>query len=112
MNVQAGDLAFIVAGRKPNIGRLVYVARFFGDIDYSKDGYGVLPCWTVESLGSPLDARRGAVQRGHIPDMALRKQDSGITAAVLRRSKAEQDAASALTELSAIFELTRSCERP
>lgn len=72
MNCKPGDLAVIVKGRTANIGRLVRVIAAYGDVDYSEMGYGLLPCWTVESMGSMLDRVGGPAMTGFIPDLALR----------------------------------------
>lgn len=72
MNCKPGDVAIIVKGRWPNVGRIVQVVRDFGLVDYSDIGYGVLPCWRVESLGGDLDTLAGPSKWGYTPDLSLR----------------------------------------
>ncbi len=72
MNVKPGDAAIIINGRRKNLGRVVLVTTAFGDVGYSYLGYGVLPCWNVESLGGMLDTPGGPAMQGFIPDLALR----------------------------------------
>jgi hypothetical protein len=38
MNVKLGDVAIIIKGRWPNVGRIVYVAQATADRDYSYMG--------------------------------------------------------------------------
>ncbi len=102
MNCRPGTVALIVKGRPKNIGRFVYVACRYPDVDYSSCGYGVLSSWTVESLGADLDAIEGPVRRGHIPDLALQVLP-GIgkrAAKALRRAKADADFDAALEQLA------------
>lgn len=72
MNVKPGDVAIIIKGRWPNVGRIVLVERYWGEVDYSHVGYGILSCWLVESLGGDLDTVGGPSQRGYTPDLSLR----------------------------------------
>lgn len=105
MNVQAGDVAIIIKGRWPNVGRIVYVAASAGDRDYSRIGCGVLPCWFVESLGGELDTDNGPSSGGHIPDIALRRLP-GVNpeqAERLRKAKAQADLDAALADLALVL---------
>lgn len=72
MNVKPGDVAIIIKGRWPNVGRIVQVEREWGEVDYTHMGYGVQHCWLVESLGGSLECESGACQRGFTPDISLR----------------------------------------
>lgn len=72
MNVKPGDVAIIIKGRWPNVGRIVLVERYWGDVDYSHIGCGVLPCWLVESAGEKLDTSIGQSYSGYTPDLSLR----------------------------------------
>jgi hypothetical protein len=106
MNVQAGDVAVIIKGRWPNVGRIVYVAHQIEDKDYSQMGYGVLPTWYVESLGGELDTDIGPQMGGTTPDLSLRRIPD-ITpgqAAELRRMKNEADKRRALADLKQIID--------
>jgi hypothetical protein len=73
MNVGPGDLAIVVRGRVANLGRIVRVLSDHGELDYSEGGYGVLPCWDVESLGGSFETSLGPAKSGHTPDMTLRR---------------------------------------
>ena len=73
MNVGPGDLAVVVRGRAANLGRIVRVLRDHGELDYSEGGYGVLPCWDVESLGGSFETSLGPSTSGHTPDITLRR---------------------------------------
>lgn len=102
MNVKPGDVAIIVKGRWPNVGRIVQVDRAWGDVDYSQIGYGILPCWLVESLGGPLDTARGPASIGYTPDLSLRPLPD-ITpkqAQAIRKQKAQEDFQKVLEELA------------
>jgi hypothetical protein len=104
MNVKPGDVAIIIKGRWPNVGRLVQVDRAWGDVDYSHVGYGVLPCWLVESLGGDLDTDQGPAQTGYTPDLSLRPLPD-ITpeqALEIRKRKAREEFQKALADLGRI----------
>lgn len=104
MNVKLGDVAFIIKGRWPNVGRIVYVARETEDRDYSFMGYGIQPSWIVESLGGDLDTDGGPSQRGFTPDISLRRLDlTPEQAKAMRTAKAEHDFKAALDELAVVF---------
>ena len=104
MNVKLGDVAIIIMGRLPNIGRLVYVASGPTDNDYTHMGYGILPSWVVESLGSDLDTNTGPSQRGFTPDISLRRLDlTPEQAKAMREAKADRDFDAALAELAAVL---------
>lgn len=102
MNVKAGDVAIIIKGRWPNVGRIVYVANAAGDRDYSRCGYGILPSWFCESLGADLDTEQGPSQAGYAPDIALRPIP-GVTREQAERMKAQADFDAALADLALIL---------
>jgi hypothetical protein len=104
MNVTLGDAAIIIKGRWPNVGRIVYVAQATADRDYSYMGYGILPSWSVESLGGDLDTEAGPARRGFIPDIALRRLDlTPEQAKAMREAKADADFKAALAELAVVL---------
>jgi hypothetical protein len=104
MNVKLGDVAIIINGRWPNVGRIVYVAQETADRDYRFMGYGILPSWSVESLGGDLDTDGGPARRGLIPDLALRKLDlTAKQAKAMRAAKADHDFKVALAELAVVL---------
>lgn len=109
MNVKPGDVAIIIKGRWPNVGRIVQVDRAWGDVDYSHVGYGVLPCWLVESLGGDLDTNRGPAPTGYTPDLSLRPlPDITLDQAMeIRKRRAREQFQQALAELG---EVARSIE--
>lgn len=106
MKAKPGDLAIIIKGRERNIGKLVVVVSYIGEVDYSHIGYGPLPCWNVESLGgNDLDVGTSRGSRGYIPDMALAPiPNVGAKAtAELLKSKAKWDFDKAMEELGEVF---------
>lgn len=104
MNVKLGDVAIIIKGRWPNVGRIVYVAQETADRDYRYMGYGILSSWSVESLGGDLDTDAGPARRGLIPDLALRKLDlTPEQAKAMREAKADADFKAALAELAVVL---------
>lgn len=102
MNVQAGDVAIIIKGRWPNVGRIVYVASSAGDRNYTPWGYGILPSWFCESLGADLDTEKGPSRGGYAPDIALRRLP-GVTQEQAERMKARADFDAALDDLALIL---------
>jgi len=105
MNCQPGSIALIVKGRQANIGKTVYVYKQTRDVDYTWMGYGILPCWSVESLDTDLDTVSGPSNRGLIPDLALQVAPgiSKSQATRMRRSKAKADFDAALNDLAQIL---------
>ncbi len=104
MNAKLGDVAIIINGRWPNVGRIVYVARETEDRDYSFMGYGIQPSWIVESLGGDLDTDGGPAQRGFTPDISLRRLDlTPEQAKAMRKAKSDHDFKAALDELAVVF---------
>lgn len=105
MKCKVGDVAVITKGIPDNIGRLVLVVKFYGDFDYTYLGYGVLPCWTVESMGGLLKTSIGPDIGGFIPDLALRPIDD------LKLNHEELANARATAELEAAWENLRAVAR-
>ncbi len=104
MNAKLGDVAIVIKGRWPNVGRIVYVARETEDRDYTAMGYGILSSWIVESLGGDLDTDAGPAQRGFTPDISLRRLDlTPEQAEAMRKAKADHDFKAALDELAVVF---------
>lgn len=79
--------------------------KFYGDFDYTYLGYGVLPCWTVESMGGMLKTSIGPDIGGFIPDLALRPIDD------LKLNHEELVNARAAAELDAAWENLRAVAR-
>jgi hypothetical protein len=105
MNVQQRDVAAVINGRWPNIGRIVVVLRSVKDVDYRHIGYGIEPSWWVRSMGGLLDSTTGPAMEGHIPDIALRKlyKISSDEIETIRLEKAHEEFQEALAELAAIL---------
>lgn len=104
MNVKPGDVAIILKGRWPNVGRLVYVERDHPDVNYAYLGYGVLKSWVVSSLGSQLDTTGGPSDRGHTPDLSLKRLDlTPEQARAMYLAKAQHDFDEAVKELAAFM---------
>lgn len=104
MNVKSGDVAIILKGRWPNVGRLVYVEHRHPDVNYSYLGYGILKSWVVSSLGSQLDTTGGPSDRGHTPDLSLKRLDlTPEQARAMYLAKAQHDFDDAARELVALM---------
>ena len=114
MNVKIGDVAIVIKGRWPNVGKIVYVARETADRDYSSMGYGILPSWFVESLGGDLDTDGGPRKSGFTPDISLRRLDlTPEQAKAMRTAKADGDFKAVLDELAVVLaEYADSAEEP
>lgn len=105
MNCKPGDVAIIIKGRWPNVGRIVLVERAWCDVDYAHLGYGILPCWLVESLGGDLDTDIGPAPSGYTPDLSLRPLPD-ITpeqAQAIRKRQARAQFDKALAELAELL---------
>jgi hypothetical protein len=113
MNCEPGNVALIIKGRPDNIGRIVFVASHYGEVDYTWMGYGVLPCWNVETLGNDLDTDSGPSNRGFIPDLALRVVPgiSNKKALRMRKAKARADFCAALSDLAQILRSNSGVEK-
>ena len=73
-DIKAGDLAFIVKGLWPNVGRVVYVAEFVPDFDFSPMGLSIRQGWRVRSWGhGPLQRTDGLHMVGNTPLGSLRR---------------------------------------
>lgn len=105
MNVKPGDVAVIIKGRWPNVGRIVQVERAWGDVEYSHIGYGLLPCWLVESLGGDLDTDVGPRQSGYTPDLSLcpLPDISPVQAQAIRKHRAQEQFEQAMAELGRVL---------
>jgi hypothetical protein len=73
MKCKPGDMAFITQKNPDNVGKLVLVIEYFGEVDYPRLDLWKLPSWSVESMGDRLTLSTGQLAYGgHIPDLALR----------------------------------------
>lgn len=76
MNVRAGDLAIVVKGLWPNVGRIVYVDRYRDLYDFSTMGLPPSPGWRVRSISAqPLETTDGLRMAGITPVRSLRRLD-------------------------------------
>lgn len=76
MNVKAGDLAIVVKGLWPNVGRIVYVDCYRPLFDFSPMGLQPSPGWRVRSISSqPLETTEGLRMAGITPVRSLRRID-------------------------------------
>ncbi len=74
MNVKAGDLAIVVKGLWPNVGRIVYVDRYRPLFDFSPMGLPPSPGWRVRSISAqPLETIEGLRMVGITPVRSLRR---------------------------------------
>ena len=105
MNVKPGDVAIIIKGRWPNVGRSVLVERYWGEVDYSHISCGMLPCWLVESTGGKLDTSQGESYTGYTPDISLRllPDVTPEQAHMLRKQVARERFDEALADLGRII---------
>lgn len=76
MNVKAGDLAIVVKGLWPNVGRIVYVDAYRELFDFSPMGLPPSPGWRVRSISAqPLETTEGLRMAGVTPARSLRRID-------------------------------------
>lgn len=74
--IQSGDLALVVQGLWPNVGRLVYVVEFMPDFDFSKMGLKTRQGWRVRSwTHGPLETIDGPLMIAITPVGSLRRLD-------------------------------------
>lgn len=110
MKCKPGDMAFITQRIPHNVGRLVLVVEYFGEVDYSKLGLGMLPSWSVESMGGALRCGTGQLAyNGYIPDLALHPiGETTLTRRDLEQARAEAELEAAWENLR---EIAREMER-
>lgn len=75
-NIRVGDLAVVVKGFGPNIGRVVFVTKYVADFDFSFMGLGRSAGWRVRSWSAePLETIGGLRTVGITPLGSLRRLD-------------------------------------
>ena len=75
-NIRAGDLAVVVQGLWPNVGRLVFVSAFAPDFDFTAMNLGIRDGWRVRSWSNePLETIGGQRMSGVTPKGSLRRLD-------------------------------------
>jgi len=105
-NIRPGDLAIVVRGLWPNVGRLVYVAEFVPDFDFSKMGLKIRQGWRVRSWGhGPLETTDGLLMVGITPKGSLRRLVPlpSVQQAELVREMARADFKDAMSDLAMIL---------
>lgn len=107
MSVRAGDLAVVVKGLWPNVGRIVFVDRYVGSQDFTAMGLGCGPGWRVRSCSEvPLETVAGPRMVGYSPAGSLRPIDPlppDVTLQIQRRM-AVADFKDAMAELAAVLQ--------
>lgn len=105
-NIRYGDLAIVVQGMWPNIGRVVYVASFSSAHDFRPMGLGIRDAWRVRSWGDqPLETTAGPRMCGFTPVGSLRRLDPlpPLQRAEIVKQMAEADIKESLAELARIL---------
>lgn len=102
MRCKPGDMAVITKRIPVNVGKVVLVVEYFGEVDYPHLDLWKLPCWSVESMGGPLKNEAGQLaDGGYIPDMALRPiGQTTVTKAELAQARAEAELKAAWKNLA------------
>jgi hypothetical protein len=110
MKCKPGDIAFITQRIPENVGKLVLVVEYFGEVDYPALDLWKLPSWSVESVGGQLKLSTGQfVDGGHIPDLALHPiGETNLTRRDLAQARAEAELEAAWENLR---EVAREIER-
>ncbi len=107
MNVKAGDLAIVVKGLWPNVGRIVYVDRYCELFDFTPMGLPPSPGWRVRSISAqPLETTEGLRMAGITPVRSLRRIDPLPPEQMrwIAQRMAVADFREAMTELSEVME--------
>lgn len=110
MRCKPGDVAVITKNIPENVGRLVLVVEYFGEVDHPHLDLWKLPSWLVETMGGPLKSETGAfICVGNIPDLALRPLgQTTVSRAELAQARAEAELKAAWENLA---EVARSAAR-
>lgn len=110
MKCKPGDMAFITQNIPDNVGKLVLVVEYYGEMDYPHLDLWKLPCWTVESMGGLLKHGTGQLAYGgYIPDLALQPiGETTLTRRDLAQARAEAELEAAWENLR---EVAREMER-
>lgn len=105
MKCKPGDMAFITQNIPDNVGKLVLVVEYFGEVDYPNSDLWKLPSWHVESMGGQLKLSTGQlVYGGHIPDLALHPiGESKLCRRELEQARAEAELGAAWENLREVF---------
>ncbi len=105
-NIRVGDLAVVVHGLWPNIGRVVYVHKFVPDFDFSAMGLAIRTGWRVRSWSErPVLRTDGLAMVGITPTGSLRRLDRlpPVQQEEIEIQMAMEDAKNAMADLAAYF---------
>lgn len=98
-SIKPGDIAVVVNGLWPNVGRVVYVTDSVSDVDFLPLGIFSKTGWRVRSCSeTPLQTAAGLAMAGLTPIGSLRPLDRLPT-----RLQAELDAKMSLADLADYF---------
>jgi hypothetical protein len=107
MSVKPDDLAIVIQGMWPNVGRIVYVDRLDRAVDFTVMGLGIKPGWRVRAWGSvPLETTGGPRMVGFTPVGSLKPLDDlpPEQRAEIRREMGQLDFQEAMNDLAKILE--------
>lgn len=110
MRCKPGDMAVITQRIPDNVGKLILVVEYFGEVDYPHLDLWKMPSWLVETMGGPLKSEAGQfICVGNIPDIALHPiGQATLSRAELPRARAEAELKAAWENLA---EVAREVER-
>lgn len=106
-NIRTGDLAIVVQGLWPNVGRLVFVSDFVPDFDFSVMGLGIRQGWRVRSWSAGLlETTDGPRKVGITPVGSLRRLEpmAPVQQRELEKAMARADFDEALSDLASVLE--------
>ena len=106
MSVKPNDLAIVIQGMWPNVGRIVYVHRLDRAVDFRPMGLGVKPGWRVRAWGAtPLETTAGPSMVGFTPVGSLKPLDDlpPEQHEEIRLDMAHQDFQEAMRELAELL---------
>ncbi len=107
MNVRAGDLAVVVQGLWPKVGRIVFVDRYVEMRDFTAMGLGQGPGWRVRSCSEvPLETVAGPCMVCYSPAGSLKPIDPlpPDMSLQIQRRMAVADFKDAMADLAAVLQ--------
>ena len=108
MCVQSGDLAIVVQGLWPNVGRIVFVDTYKDLCDFTALGLPPSGGWRVRSVSAqPLQTTEGYRMAGVTPEASLRRLEPlpPEQMKAIAQKKAIADFKEAMDRLVEIFEV-------
>jgi hypothetical protein len=112
-NIRPRDLAVVVQGLWPNVGRIVYVCEFVPHFDFGAMGLDKRDGWRVRSWScGPLETTEGPRNVGITPIGSLRRLDRlpPQQQQAIDREMALMDFQDAALELARYFEMQEALE--